>query len=130
VTHPRALVAVGFVVLPGLFGPLGAGCSAPQTLLGQGGQCLQTTECQDGLFCVPQKNGTKTCSNNLASIVSTEEAGAMTAKDAAGEATARDGAVAADGGSRSDAGATPEAGPGPEASTDAPVDGAPPDASE
>jgi hypothetical protein len=53
-----------------------AGCSSPQALLGTGGQCLQTTDCQDGLVCVQRTpNGDKTCTTDLTNIVSTEEAG-------------------------------------------------------
>ncbi len=69
---------------------LPAGCSTPAALLGQGSQCLQTTDCEDGLFCVPQKAGQpKICSSNLATTVATEEAGAAAPKDAAatGDAT-------------------------------------------
>jgi hypothetical protein len=130
VTRPSALLA-GCALLAGpLTVVLAVGCSNPAALLGQGGQCLQTTDCQDGLFCVPQKNGTKTCSSNLAAIVSTEEAGAMATKDAAGEAAARDGAVAEGGGSGGEAGATHDAGAVPEASVDAPDETAAPDAGE
>jgi hypothetical protein len=130
VTRLSALVA-GFALLAGpLTLVLAPGCSNPAALLGKGGQCLQTTDCQDGLFCVPQKNGTKTCSNNLAAIVSTEEAGAMATKDAAaGDSAARDGAAVPEGGPGGDAAPTRDAGVVPEASsTDAPA--APDDAAE
>ncbi len=52
-------------------------CSSPPALLGAGGQCFQTTDCQEGLFCVQQPGGkASTCSADLASTVSTEEGGA------------------------------------------------------
>jgi hypothetical protein len=51
-------------------------CSTPATLLATGSDCTQTTDCQDGLFCVQQPMGPSICSANFASIVSTEEAGA------------------------------------------------------
>jgi hypothetical protein len=67
-----------------------AACSTPAALLGQGSQCLQTTDCEDGLFCVPQMPGQpKICSSNLATTVATEEAGAAAPKDAAATGDAK-----------------------------------------
>jgi len=54
-------------------------CSSPPALLGAGGQCFQTTDCEPGLACVEQKTGPNVCSSNFASIVSTEEAGSADA---------------------------------------------------
>ncbi len=71
-----ALVAAALAPLPLVSGA----CSSPEALAGKDGQCLQTTDCQQGLFCVPQKSGIKTCSTDLSSIVSTEEAGAADAQ--------------------------------------------------
>ena len=77
-------------------------CSSPATPLGSGAQCLQTTDCRDGLVCVPgTNNGPKTCSSNLMNTVSTEEAGTVTPRDGG----AGDGAAAADGSPPGDGGA-------------------------
>jgi hypothetical protein len=45
-----------------------AACSSKATLAGQGAQCNLTTDCEEGLVCIPQKGGTSTCSSNLGSI--------------------------------------------------------------
>jgi hypothetical protein len=76
-------------------------CSSPAPPLGSGAQCLQTTDCRDGLVCVPgTNNGPKTCSSNLMNTVSTEEAGTVTTRDGG----VGDGAAAADGARPGDAG--------------------------
>jgi hypothetical protein len=86
-----------------------AACSSPAALLGQGGQCLQTTDCENGLVCVPQpNNGPKICSSNLATTVSTEEAGTTAPTDAPtgdGNVAPGDGAPPGDTGSPTDGGA-------------------------
>jgi hypothetical protein len=85
-------------------------CSSPAALLGQGGQCLQTTDCQNGLVCVPQANdGPKICSSNLATTVSTEEAGTPIVTDAAA-GDAGEGGQPADGATQGDAAPEPDAG--------------------
>lgn len=91
-------------------------CSTPATPLGTGSDCMQTTDCQQGLFCVQQPMGPSICSANFASIVSTEEAGG----DAAEQATppAADGAPAGDGGAPPPA----EAGSSPDVKTTPPPD--------
>jgi hypothetical protein len=43
-------------------------CSSGEKLAGQGGECELTTDCQNGLVCIPAKNGERTCSSNLGSI--------------------------------------------------------------
>lgn len=50
-------------------------CSTPQNLQGEGAGCFLATDCQEGLVCVPQANGTKICSKNLTPIVMPAEAG-------------------------------------------------------
>jgi hypothetical protein len=90
-------------------------CSSPPALLGAGSQCFQTTDCQEGLFCVQQPGGKASmCSTDLASTVSTEEAGS---EDAAMQ-------VSADGG---DATSTAEGGSSDGAKAPSPADGASPD---
>lgn len=81
-----------------------AACSSPPAPVGPNGQCMLTTDCQAGLVCVPQKNAPSICTSNLASIVSTEEAGAPAPKDAA----AGDGRAPADGSAPAEAGTSPK----------------------
>jgi hypothetical protein len=50
-------------------------CSSPAALGGQGETCEQATDCQEGLACVPQPDGTRQCSNDLTPVQTTEEAG-------------------------------------------------------
>jgi hypothetical protein len=50
-----------------------AGCSSAAKLSGQGGQCLTTDDCQMGLECLLDAG---VCSNNLSSLVHTEEGAA------------------------------------------------------
>jgi hypothetical protein len=101
-----------------------AACSSPQALLGKGGQCLQTTECQDGLVCVQQTSGDKICSADLANIVSTEEAGAADARPPDGSVEGGEGGAGRDGGPAdaaqpTDAGASPEARPAADSASEA-----------
>lgn len=110
----------GAALTHGAIGGL-TGCSSPQALLGQGGQCLQTTDCQDGLVCVQLKpNGDKTCTTDLTSIVSTEEASVA-------DAPVRDG-IAEGGGTRDGGGSDgsaaadatqPDSGPARDAAAEA-----------
>ena len=51
---------------------LALACSSPAALVGAGGQCEQATDCQEGLVCIPQSNGTRICSNDLQAIQNTE----------------------------------------------------------
>jgi hypothetical protein len=118
------VVPLWVLALSGL-GVASAGCSSPQALLGQGGQCLQTTDCEQGLVCVPPPKGStaaRTCSMDLTTTVSTEEAGpggdAAAVRDGAAQAgeggAVRDGG-ASDAGSPGDATLSAEVGPAPEA---------------
>lgn len=66
---------MGAAVAAAALGVAPFACSAPPALLGSGGQCFQTTDCQQGLACVQQKSGPSICSTDFSSIVSTEEAG-------------------------------------------------------
>jgi hypothetical protein len=116
---------------------VGASCSSAQTLEGQGGQCLQTTDCQLGLACVPQKNGTRICSNDLTPIQMVPMNGmdaaapdAMPASDAnaVDSTTPADTSPPVDTGSAVDTGSPPDTGSVPE--TSVPVDtGSPQEAS-
>jgi hypothetical protein len=47
---------------------LATACSSAAPPVGQGGQCEVATDCENGLICEPQKNGTSICSNNLTGV--------------------------------------------------------------
>ncbi len=45
--------------------------------IAKGGACFVTTDCAEGLVCIPQANGSRVCSDNLSAIQQSEgEAGA------------------------------------------------------
>jgi hypothetical protein len=119
-----AACVAGIVGVAGLL----AACSSPEALQGPGGACMQVTDCQAGLVCIPQKNGPNVCSMDTSSLVATEEAGPPSRVDA----RAGDGAVgdaASEGGDASvpsEAGPVADTGPAPDASgtPDAPATGA------
>lgn len=59
---------------------LGA-CSTAPKLQGRGEQCLLVTDCQLGLVCVSQPDGThRWCSTDLTPIVNTEDAASAVAR--------------------------------------------------
>jgi hypothetical protein len=85
-------------------------CSNAAKLQGEGGECTQATDCQEGLVCVPQADGTLKCSSDLSSIQKTEEAGAEAAppKEAGADGTAGDGTAPLDSGAPQDTGTPPQ----------------------
>ena len=101
-------------------------CSASPKLAGMGETCLQATDCADGLVCIPQKGGSRVCSNDLSSIQTTEEAGG-----GGDDATGDDGTAAGDGPTEA---APPSDGPEPPDgapdTTPPPDTGPPPDAGD
>jgi hypothetical protein len=118
----KTVTTLLFTTLAGLLAAVPFACSSPPALKGNGGQCLQTIDCQQGLFCVPQKNGAASvCTTDLSMIVSTEEAGTQEAAaqvmmDGGKDGTTGDGATspAPDTGTTkppADSGSTPEAQP-------------------
>ncbi len=58
------------------------GCSTKAKLVVQGGECLQATDCVDGLVCVPQKDGRKLCDSDLSGVQTTEDAAGPPVADA------------------------------------------------
>jgi hypothetical protein len=72
--------------------------SGEQGAVAPGGTCEQATDCQEGYVCIPQANGPRQCSNNLAAIQATEEGGA--ADDA--ETPEKEAGPPADGGTPTD----------------------------
>jgi hypothetical protein len=67
-------------------------CSTKAKLLAQGGDCLQATDCEDGLVCVPQKDGRRICDKDLSGVQLTEDA--TPPRDAAPQDGPVDGPVA------------------------------------
>jgi hypothetical protein len=61
---------------------IAASCSSPPALEGSGQRCFQTTDCQLGLACVPQADGTRVCSNDLTPIQMVPPMGDAAAADA------------------------------------------------
>jgi hypothetical protein len=66
-------------------------CSSPATPSGQGDTCEQATDCQEGLACIPQANGTRQCSSDFTPVQTTEEAGVTQDAPAQQEAAPGDG---------------------------------------
>jgi hypothetical protein len=44
-------------------------CSSETELSGPGAECFAATDCQAGLVCVPQRDGSRLCSNDLTQVV-------------------------------------------------------------
>jgi hypothetical protein len=76
-------------------------CSSKAKLVPQGGDCLQATDCADGLVCVPQTDGRRICDNDLTGVQTTEDASTP-----AVDAGRRDGSAE---GGKTDSGPPPDA---------------------
>ena len=65
----RAAVVLAplLIILVPLLAPLG--CSDDATLVGPGEECFAATDCQPGLVCVPQRSGSRLCTNDLTQVV-------------------------------------------------------------
>ena len=50
-----------------------AACSSKAQLVGSGGQCEVATDCEEGLACVPGKDGNRTCTSDLSSVQKTPQ---------------------------------------------------------
>jgi hypothetical protein len=97
-------------------------CSAPAALLPEGGECQQASDCQAGLVCIPQKDGTRVCSSDLSQIQNSEvDAG----KDSGMMATG-DGAPPRDGTVQDVAPPPKDVGPPPQDTSPPPQDTGPP----
>jgi hypothetical protein len=104
----RTALLAGAVVLA-----VAAACSTQAQLAGAGAQCFAATDCQEGLFCLPQKGGTSICSNDTAAVQTVEDA-------AAGDgAPGDDGATTPmpDSGAAPDSAGTPDSSSTPDTST-------------
>jgi hypothetical protein len=86
-----AALAFGTFALSSLctvaLGAASGACSSAEKLQGQGGICFQVSDCQEGLACVPQKDGSRICTNDLTPIQMAAEAGGGAKPDAAGDAS-------------------------------------------
>jgi hypothetical protein len=84
VTKVRVLVA-GTAVM--ILGALPSACSTSQTLAAAGDACLNATDCQPGLVCLPSGNGSdRVCSDDLSGVQKTESTDAGAADARAAEA--------------------------------------------
>jgi hypothetical protein len=94
-----ALVAIGVVAA------VPAACSSSSAgVQGEGNSCSLTSDCQEGLVCITQSDGSRKCSSDLSGIQSTEEAGAADAT-----MPTKDGGKAADSGKPAgDSGSPPQ----------------------
>ncbi len=54
---------------------LAEACGQAEAPAGSGGTCQLTSDCQEGYVCITQPDGTRQCSNDLAAIQQSEEAG-------------------------------------------------------
>jgi hypothetical protein len=120
--------AVG-CVLAGAFG----GCSSAEKLQGQGGVCFTVSDCEEGLACVPQKDGSRLCSSDLTPIQMAAEAGGKipdAAADSGDDGGASDATAPADSSMPVDTGTPPADTGAPPADTGAPPadTGSPPEA--
>jgi hypothetical protein len=59
-----ATVVIGSIVL----GFVAFACAARSSLSGAGGECFAATDCADGLVCVPQRDGSRLCSDDLSQV--------------------------------------------------------------
>jgi hypothetical protein len=105
----------------------GTGCSTAAPLAAAGGSCLASTDCAEGLICIPAKNAAGHCSSDVGAIQYTEEAGAMDAAAAeAGDATAAASDAkappAGDASMMADSGGSSDATPPPADASPPPVD--------
>ena len=61
-------LAFGVLGLATLLPLVPLACGSKAQLGGQGASCNVVSDCQDGLICIPQKNGSSICSSNVGSV--------------------------------------------------------------
>jgi hypothetical protein len=101
-------------------------CSSAEKLQGQGGICFQVSDCEQGLACVPQKDGSRICSNDLTPIQMAAEAGGGipdAAPEGSGDGATGDATAPMDSPSTADTAASP-----PDTGAAVPDTGSPPEA--
>ena len=88
---------VGLAFAVGMMVALPAACSSTQSLAAAGQACLNATDCQPGLVCVPDGTGNeRACSDDLSGIQkteSTDSGAAMAAEGGAKEGGSTDAAT-------------------------------------
>ncbi len=106
---------VGLVAGPAaVFAALVVACSEAPKLVGQGGACALTMDCDRGLACVPQQDGSRMCTGDLTSVAkATQPAPADAGADAR-----RDGQADGASDASSDAPSADVVTPPPDAATD------------
>lgn len=91
--------ALGFAVAVAVLAALPSACSTSQSLAAAGQACLNATDCQPGLVCLPSGNGAdRVCSDDLSGVQKTETTDAGAAMGKEGGAT--------EGGAKDSGGAT------------------------
>jgi hypothetical protein len=70
---PTKIVAAGVASL--VWVAILAACSTSAKLVGNGGDCFQAVDCEQGLVCAPQKNGKRICTGDLTGVQSNLPAG-------------------------------------------------------
>ena len=115
------LRVVPIAIAVGLF----AACGTAAKLVGQGGECEQATDCEDGLVCVPEKDGSHKCDSDLSGIQAPPEVPDAAGKDATAADASTDGSSGTDATQPDDVSAPPPDTSPPPADVTAP----PPDTS-
>jgi hypothetical protein len=88
-----------------VLGALPSACSTSQSLSAAGQTCLNATDCQPGLVCLPSGNGSeRVCSDDLSGVQTTETTDAGMA--AAKEGGTKEGGTATEGGTTDSGGGT------------------------
>lgn len=67
---PRKRFRILLVAVPiaAAFGLAFLACNANTTRVGAGAECFLATDCEPGLVCVPQQNGSRICSSDLSRV--------------------------------------------------------------
>jgi len=106
-----------FACVAPFFALIAAACGSQSSSVGQGGECQVASDCVEGLVCVPQKDGTRVCSNDLSGVQKTPP---TSGGNDAGSRPPNDGGGATDATTASDAPtSTPDApSSGPDATGD------------
>jgi hypothetical protein len=81
-----ARIAAVALPIAAAWAPLGA-CSGPSAAVDRGGACYLATDCAPGLVCVPQKNGTRICTDDLTGLGAPPPEGGAGDSGDAGDAT-------------------------------------------
>lgn len=64
----RGWLVAGSLAVCAMAGLAFAACDADTTRVGAGAECFLATDCEPGLVCVPQQNGSRICSSDLSRV--------------------------------------------------------------